>query len=96
MFYVYILKSKKDSSFYIGFAVDLRERLIKHTKGLVKSTRNLRPLGLVYYEAYISKKDALVREKRLKKFAKGFAFLRGRIKNSLVTPLSLDKDKGLI
>lgn len=83
MFYVYILKSRKKNSLYIGFALDLRERLAKHNQGLVKSTKNLRPLELIYYEAYKSKKDALIREKRLKGFAKGFASLRGRLKNSL-------------
>ena len=84
MFYVYVLKSGKDSSFYIGFADDLKARFIKHNQGLVRSTKNLRPLSLIYYEAYISKKDALIREKRLKHFAKGFASLRGRLKYSLI------------
>ncbi len=84
MFYVYILKSTKDHSHYIGFAVDLRERIVKHNNGLVRSTKNIRPLVLVYYEAYRSKTDALIREKRLKRFAKGFASLKGRIKYSLI------------
>ena len=84
MFYVYILKSNKDNSLYVGFTDDLRVRLVKHNQGLVKSTKNLRPLILVYYEAYRSKKDALIREKRLKHFAKGFTSLKGRIKNSLI------------
>ncbi len=72
MFYVYVLKSKKDQSHYIGFVVDLR------------STENLRPLGLIYHEAYQSKTDALIREKQLKRFAKGVASLKGRLKNSLM------------
>ena len=78
------LKSSKDNSLYVGFTDDLRVRLVKHNQGLVKSTKNLRPLILVYYEAYRSKKDALIREKRLKHFAKGFASLKGRIKDSLI------------
>lgn len=84
MFYVYVLKSKKDDSHYVGFAVDLRERMAKHNNGLVKSTQNIRPLVLAYYEAYGSKTDALIREKRLKQFAKGFASLKGRLKYSLM------------
>ncbi|TSA44848.1 GIY-YIG nuclease family protein [bacterium] len=91
MNYVYILRSKKDKSLYIGFyPYDLRVRLMKHHQGLVKSTRNIRPLELIYYEAYKSKKDAMIREKRLKKFAKGYASLRGRLKYSLLT----DERKG--
>ena len=84
MFYVYILKSKKDNSIYIGFAIDLKVRFIKHNQGLVQSTKNIRPLELIYYEAYKSKKDALMREQRLKQFKKGYASLKGRIRNSLM------------
>ena len=93
MFYVYVLKSKKDPSLfrnkrvrehYIGFTVDLRERIKKHSNGLVQSTKNLRPLVLIYYEAYRSKTDALIREKQLKRFAKGFGSLRRRLKESLM------------
>lgn len=84
MFFVYVLQSKKDKSFYIGFAVDIKERLKKHNEGLVRSTKNIRPIELVYCEIYKSKRDALIREKRLKKFAKGFASLRGRLKYSLI------------
>ncbi len=84
MFYVYVLKSKKDGSLYIGFADNLRYRLVKHQQGKVYSTKNLRPVELIYYEAYKAKKDALAREKQLKRFAKGFAQLKGRLKFSLL------------
>lgn len=84
MFCVYVLQSKKDKSFYIGFAENLKERLAKHNKGLVLSTKHLLPMELIYCEAYKSKKDALIREKRLKQFAKGFASLKGRLKYSLM------------
>lgn len=84
MFYVYILKSKKDNSIYIGFAPDLKVRFLKHNQGLVQSTKNLRPLEIIYYEAYKSKKDALMREQRLKQFKKGYTSLKGRIINSLM------------
>ncbi len=84
MFYMYVLKSKKDDSLYIGFAPDLRARFLKHTQGLVMSTKNLRPLSLIYYEAYKSKKDALFREGQLKRFAKSYSMLKRRIYNSLM------------
>ncbi len=84
MFFVYILRSTLDNSLYIGFAEDLKERLSKHNQGLVYSTKKLRPMELIYYEAYRSKRDALIREKRLKQFAKGFSSLRGRLKYSLM------------
>ena len=84
MFYLYLLKSKKDNSLYLGFAPNLKVRLLKHNQVLVQSTKNLRPWELIYYEAYKSKMDALIREKRLKQFKKGYASLKGRIKNSLI------------
>lgn len=73
-----------DNSFYIGFTEDLRKRLEKHNQGLVRSTKNMRPIELIYYEAYKSQKDALIREKRLKQFAKGFSSLKGRLQYSLM------------
>lgn len=84
MFYVYLLKSIKDKSLYIGFAPDLRMRIEKHNQGFVTSTKNLRPLELIYYEAYKHKQDAIIREKRLKQFAKGYASLNGCLRNSLM------------
>lgn len=84
MFYVYLLKSEKDNKQYIGFASDLKLRVQKHNDGMVKSTRNRRPLELIYYEAYKSKKDALMRERQLKRFAKGYASLKGRLQYSLM------------
>ncbi len=84
MFYVYILKSKKDNKLYIGYTDNLKRRMEEHNSGGNKSTKFRRPLELIYYEAYRSKADALIREKRLKRFAKGFASLKGRLKYSLM------------
>lgn len=66
MYYIYILKSKFDNKFYTGFTSDLRKRLKEHEKGNVDSTKNRRPLELIYYEAYKYKTNALLREKFLK------------------------------
>ena len=66
MFYTYVLKSKKDNELYIGFSYDLKKRLLEHQKGLVKSTKDRRPLELVYYEACNNERKAIVGEKTLK------------------------------
>jgi putative endonuclease len=66
MYYVYVLHSEKDGHLYIGSTPDLRKRMMKHTTGFVRSTKNRRPLILAYYEAYSLKIDALRREKYLK------------------------------
>ena len=77
MYYVYILQLK-DRSYYIGYSSNLRARIKAHNQGLVSSTKNLRPIKLVYYSAFISKKKATEFEKYLKT-ASGFAFRNKRL-----------------
>ena len=83
MFYVYVIKSKKDGMCYTGSTPDLKRRITEHNKGLVRSTVPRRPFILIYYEAYRSEKDARLRESRLKDYKRAFNQLRQRIVNSL-------------
>ncbi len=83
MFYVYILQSKKNKRLYIGYTSDLRKRLEEHNKGESTYTKRYRPWRLIYYEAFLSKRDALTREKQLKRFKQTFALLKRRIQYSL-------------
>jgi len=78
MFFTYVLKSKSDKKFYIGFTEDLKRRLDDHNSGKVDATRDRRPLELVYYEACRSRDKALKREKY---FKTGFGrrYLKNRI-----------------
>ncbi len=66
MFYVYILQSLKDLSFYIGQCDDLDRRMSKHCDGLSKYTATKRPLRLKYFEVYHSRTEALKRERQIK------------------------------
>ncbi|MDP3725315.1 MAG: GIY-YIG nuclease family protein [Nanoarchaeota archaeon] len=84
MFYVYLLQSKQNQQFYVGFSPNLKERIIKHNAGQVQSTKRYMPWELIYYEAYRSKDDAIQREQQLKHFAKGFAILKRRVHDSLL------------
>jgi len=65
-FYVYILQSMKDFSFYIGQCNDLDRRMSKHFDGMSKYTSGKRPWRLVYFEACDSRSGALKREKEIK------------------------------
>ncbi|MCC6289715.1 MAG: GIY-YIG nuclease family protein [Chitinophagaceae bacterium] len=65
-FYVYILQSMKDFSFYIGQCSDLDKRMSKHTDGLSKYTATKRPWKLVYFELYKTRTEAITREKYIK------------------------------
>ncbi len=80
MFYTYVLKSKKDGLHYTGFTKNLKLRFEKHVKGQVESTKNRRPLELIYYEACLNQDDATRREKYLKTHY-GKMFLRNRLKS---------------
>ena len=67
MYYVYVLKNKKDRSFYIGYTSDLKRRLSEHQNGKGgRTTRIKSGWELIYFEAYLDKRDAIGREKFLK------------------------------
>ncbi len=80
MYYTYVLQSSKDSNFYVGFTQDLKQRFEEHNSGKVDSTKNRRPLKLVYYEACIDRNDATKREKHLKTHY-GRMYLKKRLKS---------------
>ena len=82
--YTYIIKSDQVGSFYIGSASDVGRRLTKHNSGHSPYTSKKRPWKLFYYETFETKKEALIREKFLKKQRnKDFYHrLAGKIKNA--------------
>jgi len=82
MYYTYVLQSKKDDKFYVGFTKDLKLRFDKHSKGKVESTRDRRPLNLIYYEACLNQEDAANREKYMKSYH-GRMFLKNRRRSYL-------------
>ena len=84
MFYVYLLRSKKDDDCYIGFTNSLERRIQEHNNGLVASTSLRKPFELIYSEWYKSEKDARHRETNLKLRSRAFAQLKKRIYNSLL------------
>ncbi len=83
MYYLYVLKSKKDSLGYIGSTTDLKRRFKEHNEGKVLSTKSRRPFSLVYYEAYLDELDARLREANLKLKSRAYTQLRKRIVKSL-------------
>ena len=66
MYYTYVLQSLKDRSLYVGYTKDLENRFRKHNRGENLSTKPHIPYKLIYYEAFISRKDAKAREIYLK------------------------------
>ena len=82
MYCTYVIQSEKDDNLYVGFTKNLKLRFEKHSKGQVESTRDRRPLNLIYYEACLSQDDATKREKYLKSYH-GRMFLQNRLKSYL-------------
>lgn len=67
MYYLYVLKSAKDGSTYIGLCKNLKIRMQQHNSSKTKSVKHRLSMRLIYYEAYQSKTMTLKREVLLKK-----------------------------
>jgi len=83
-FVVYLIENGKNSSWYVGFTKNLKQRIIDHNNK--KSPYTARIDGkwkLIYAEMYLNKKDALGREKFLKS-GSGRKFLKKQLKNYLL------------
>jgi putative endonuclease len=67
MFTVYVIYSKSYNKIYIGFSGNLPERIEMHNSPLSTGyTKRYQPWEVVYQEEYITKKEAMLREKQLK------------------------------
>ena len=75
MYYVYVLKDKRDKALYYGYTKDLKQRFKQHN--------SRRSCELIYYEAYKTESDARSRERRLKHYAQALTALKSRLKESL-------------
>ena len=66
---IYILASRKNGTLYIGMTSNLVKRIWEHKQDLVEGFSNkYKTHLLVYFENYSNVNDAIVREKRLKKW----------------------------
>ncbi len=82
-YYVYVLLSEKDGKKYTGYTKNLKLRFEQHQKGLVESTKNRRPLQLIYFEGCLNQQDATHREKYLKTHY-GKMFIKNRLKSYFI------------
>ena len=77
MYKVYILKSLQNlKKYYIGHTHDLKNRLERHNKGLVRSTKAYGPWDIIYTENFDTKNDAYKRELQIKSYKGGEALKR--------------------
>ncbi len=80
--YVYVLLSKKDDKFYIGYTNNLKRRIEEHNAKKNFSTKGRLPLILIYVEACINEEDSRRREKYLKT-TQGRRFMKLRLRQLL-------------
>ena len=66
VYYVYILRSLKDGSFYVGQAQDLKERLQRHNSGRSRYTSKKKPWEMAYPEECATRELAQKRERETK------------------------------
>ncbi len=76
MYYIYVIESKKTGRFYIGQTENLDDRVTRHNKGRVTSTKNKGPWELKYSREVKSRSEAVLLEKKLKGFKKREALVR--------------------
>jgi len=66
MFVMYILYSKSIDRYYVGYTNDIGRRLSEHNRMKHKYTDAGIPWVLIYSETYITKKEAMQRERFIK------------------------------
>ena len=70
---VYILASERNGTLYIGVTSNLPQRIWQHREGLVEGFTNRYSVKmLVWYEMHESMESAIMREKALKKWRRGW------------------------
>ncbi|MDP3771363.1 MAG: GIY-YIG nuclease family protein [bacterium] len=78
MYFVYMLRSDKDGSYYVGLTKNLRRRLLAHNQHAAQYTSTKAPFRLVWYCVFASRTKAAAFERYLKS-GSGFAFARKRL-----------------
>ena len=66
MYYVYVIESESSGRYYIGQTGNLEERIERHNKGRVRSTKGRGPWKLKYYFEVKTRKEAVSLEQKLK------------------------------
>ncbi len=68
-YYIYILASQKNGTLYIGVTNDLERRILEHKQKVNEGFTSKYNINLlVYFESFQYINDAILREKRLKKW----------------------------
>ena len=86
--FVYLLKSGRDGTCYVGWTTDLSRRLVEHNSGLSFFSRCKRPWRLVGFERFRSPEEAKARERALKHNPRMLQLFKKRVLNRPTTCVS--------
>jgi putative endonuclease len=70
VYYVYILRSLQNASFYKGITNNLKRRVQEHNNGEENATKKYTPWELVWYCEKKNKSEAVVLERKLKNLSR--------------------------
>jgi len=82
MYYFYVLQFKNNKKLYKGLTSNLKRRIADHRSGQSSFTSRNGEFALIFYEAYLNKKDAVEAEKYFKG-GHGREVLKQKLKNYL-------------
>ena len=69
VYFIYILASKRNGTLYVGVTDNLKRRVWEHKNEVIKGfTKQYGVHMLIYYEQYTDINEAILREKRIKKW----------------------------
>ncbi|MFH1594687.1 MAG: GIY-YIG nuclease family protein [Candidatus Omnitrophota bacterium] len=88
MHYVYIIRSEKTKSHYIGSTADVEKRITQHNNNQTRATRHKGPFTLAYKEPLETKAEARKRENQIKRFKGNRQFRRLIGKTNNLAPSS--------
>jgi len=76
MYETYILQSQINQKYYIGHTQNIGNRISRHNRGLVHSTKTGAPWEVIHLESFETKSEAYRRELEIKSYKGGNAFKR--------------------
>lgn len=82
MYYFYVLRFITNGKFYYGYTENLKKRIIEHKSKHSSFTSKNGAFDLIFYEAFLNKKDAQDAERYFKS-GHGREVLKTKLKNYL-------------
>ena len=79
--YVYLLRSRQDGTWYVGWTTNPLRRLVEHNQGQSAFTCRKMPWRLVGFEPYATIDAAKARERALKRSTRSLTLFKKRLLN---------------